>query len=102
MYPMKDFIEDSIRIYPHQLDKAKRLLDHAYFAIESDKQVVLDADRLYINDPKLAQQYISDALDALYSIEDEGCNKFDTLLGYLDRSIRDVQSLKIEVNVTPS
>lgn len=102
-FSTKGMIDSTIRVYPHRIKQVVKLLDDAYFAIETDKETLLEADRPLINDPAKAKDLIHEANLLLYKIlnDDEGINKFDSLLMDLESGVRKVQGMKVEYYVTP-
>lgn len=47
-----DWMSGTKRVYNHSLKEVMNKLDDAFFALETDAEILKDADRPLVNDPK--------------------------------------------------
>lgn len=89
----------TIRVSENFIKEILHLIDEAYFALESDVQVLFDAERPLINDPKKAQDALIKLSDLVSNVKDLGLSEFDEKLGELSHAINKLDNISFKGNI---
>jgi hypothetical protein len=96
------WMEDTKRISIHEIKRVLNILDEAYFLLEEDPEILKNADREKNFNPKECQNKIFEALQLMESEwDDKGLSRIDMASSDIEYAIKQISSLKIDVNLTP-
>jgi hypothetical protein len=96
------WMEDTKRILIHDINRVRDILDEAYFLLEEDPEILKNADKVKNFNPKECQDKIFKAIELIETEwSDKGLSRIDMAASDIEYAIKQISSLKIDVNLTP-
>ncbi len=96
------WIKDSRRIASYQIQNVVSILDEAYWLLEQNEETLKNADRKNVFNPKEAQNKLFEAISKIENEWDDlALAKIDYAASDIEGAIKKINSLRIDVNLTP-
>jgi hypothetical protein len=96
------WMEDTKRISIYDIKQVLRILDEAYFLLEEDPEILANGGRVKNFNPKECQNKIYEAIERMETEwADKGLSRIDMAASDLEYAVKQISSLKIDVNLTP-